>query len=274
MKTVLFKRLLPVLFAWICFSDANAQTATFSLNICNCNTFSCTAVITVSIRECADRGMTNCSWLTPVTQTITPGSCQTYTWNLTFPHYIDYTSATFTVTSGSYSATFGTSTTTDFGNCYDPTGTNCGVTHWTAGTGLTSYTICPDFIVGTCRRANPNEGSISAGGEVTAGQTTAIDQPDIGIKTATGIKLITNVSTFDLYPNPAHGETNISFALEKPETIQIEIYDITGTKVYSTEKAAQAGSSKITVNTLGTGMYYVMFKSAGGTITRKLLIQE
>lgn len=245
MKTSFTKHLFVAVAALFGFAHANAQTIT----ICNCDnpgTYDCTDTITVDIQACNKSNV--CISMAPITHTLAPGQCANYTFSPPAGYALKYNTSVFTVHSGAYHPTFGNSSTTSYSNCIDPTGTNCGITHWTMGSN-TSYTICPDLIVG-CRKANANEG-------------------------IAGVKELSNITTCNLYPNPTFNEANFSFSLNKNENVKLEVYNSLGAMVYSSGTVlALAGENKITIEGLGTGMYDVVFKTEGGLLTRRLVIQK
>lgn len=91
-----------------------------------------------------------------------------------------------------------------------------------------------------------------------------------------GIDELSNVSNFNMYPNPASGETNIAFTLKQDKDVNLEVYNMLGEKVYSAEQGTMVtGNHMINVNTssLHVGVYFVRFATTDGTITRKLVIQ-
>src|SRR6185312_11971302 len=78
----------------------------------------------------------------------------------------------------------------------------------------------------------------------------------------TGISELNNVSHFNMYPNPASGETNIEFTLKQDKNVNVEVYNMLGEKVYSAEQGTMAaGNHLININTasLHTGVYFVRF---------------
>ncbi len=78
-----------------------------------------------------------------------------------------------------------------------------------------------------------------------------------------------NNNTLLVYPNPLGEELNISFELEKDETIKIDLYDITGRSYTCLQSAKEfsSGNHKLALQVPGNlpnGEYFVVFQAANG----------
>jgi len=80
---------------------------------------------------------------------------------------------------------------------------------------------------------------------------------------ATGIEqLSTNGdNSMRIYPNPLTSIGTIEFEISAPSLVTVELYDITGKKVTSTQNRLQAGTQTFNVSGLNTGIYTLSIKS-------------
>ncbi|MCL2042425.1 MAG: C25 family cysteine peptidase [Bacteroidales bacterium] len=72
--------------------------------------------------------------------------------------------------------------------------------------------------------------------------------------------------TFQIFPNPAHGELNIAGNVVPTA---VRIYNITGQLVYETTQCT--AEMKITVASMPTGVYFIKIDSERGVVTRKVV---
>jgi PKD repeat protein len=81
----------------------------------------------------------------------------------------------------------------------------------------------------------------------------------------------------DVYPNPFMDYTTISYALPKPQFIEITIYDQLGRKIETLVKSRQdSGDYQITweTKTLATGVYHLKLVTTDGIITKQLVVTK
>lgn len=80
----------------------------------------------------------------------------------------------------------------------------------------------------------------------------------------------------NFYPNPAEGETKMIIKLDKSETLNLAIYDVSG-KVFKQQFLGEMihGRHSIQVELTGLpqGIYMCVLNYAGGVATKKLLVQ-
>ena len=76
------------------------------------------------------------------------------------------------------------------------------------------------------------------------------------------------VSAIKMYPNPVNGEI---INIKTQKELQVEIFDVLGKKVISTE--VNKNLNTINVSTLSKGLYLVKLKSSAGIITKKMIKQ-
>jgi hypothetical protein len=77
-----------------------------------------------------------------------------------------------------------------------------------------------------------------------------------------------NAQTFQIFPNPVHGEVNITGSVVPTA---VRIYNITGQLAYET--TACSAHMNISVTTLPTGVYFIQIDSEHGSITQKLIFK-
>jgi hypothetical protein len=80
---------------------------------------------------------------------------------------------------------------------------------------------------------------------------------------------------FNVYPNPAAGNTTIALSSKVGTDVVLSIVDLSGKEVY-TSTAALNGTSQFEINTelFGNGMYMVNVYSNGTKSTKKLIIRN
>ncbi len=86
------------------------------------------------------------------------------------------------------------------------------------------------------------------------------------------IKEIKKSNDFKLYPNPASSYINIDFLYMPDSETQIQIIDINGKTVH--QQIIESASTRIDVNDLPTGMYYINSVSSDQRMVKKLIIQK
>ena len=108
-------------------------------------------------------------------------------------------------------------------------------------------------------------------------------EPDFGneiswsftVEMTTSLKEETDVRYFEVYPNPASDNFNVSFLLKKQQNVIIEMHDILGKSVLVKEmKNMQEGTFTFSLNDIMQGMYYLSLKTAKGITTKKVTITK
>ena len=79
---------------------------------------------------------------------------------------------------------------------------------------------------------------------------------------------------FDVWPNPSNGSINLSLNPSSNGNIQVSLYDIKGSRVYTEEFKSNGNifEQSIDFNTLNAGMYFIKVSSDGINKTNKLII--
>jgi len=93
----------------------------------------------------------------------------------------------------------------------------------------------------------------------------------------TGINEQTAIHAIKFFPNPAKDEVTISFNLETSGEVDIDIFNLVGTQVYTERlenKAAGLHSKMINTESLKEGIYFLKITSNNSPLTRKLMISR
>jgi hypothetical protein len=98
----------------------------------------------------------------------------------------------------------------------------------------------------------------------------------IGLYGTTGVNELTRRISFNLYPNPSNGETNVSFNLHQSATVKVSVVDLMGREVLpAVENRYNEGEHTISVNkdqSLAKGVYFVNLTHNGAKMSAKLVI--
>ena len=127
-------------------------------------------------------------------------------------------------------------------------------------------------ILDTATGTLPSQGTNTWGhGKINAYAAVKAAAIEAGIGTIAG-------GTIDckLYPNPNTGRFTLDYTATKSETLNIEIYDISGAKVYDQNWKVNADSNTKTIDLsqLSTGLYLAKVSSAQGSTTIKVSIER
>ena len=108
------------------------------------------------------------------------------------------------------------------------------------------------------------------------GNNIYIDDINVTGTSTVGIKDVEFLATVSVYPNPAKGNSNISFSLSEPTLMQIEITDIAGRIVEVVENSKlSAGQYQYSFGrNLSEGVYFVRFQSNENDLTRKVIFTK
>ncbi|KAA2220507.1 T9SS type A sorting domain-containing protein [Chryseobacterium sediminis] len=94
-----------------------------------------------------------------------------------------------------------------------------------------------------------------------------------------GITEVGKKASFGIYPNPATADKKVTVLFDVKEKASnkgnVEVYDLTGKKVYSAELTNQAGFYKqdLNLSTLTSGNYLVKITYGGHSETKKLIVK-
>jgi len=79
------------------------------------------------------------------------------------------------------------------------------------------------------------------------------------------------------YPNPFYSASKISYTLDEPEMVSIEVYDILGRKVRTVVSDIQgAGEHEVTFDgsNLSEGIYYAKLKTSSAQSQIKMILSK
>jgi hypothetical protein len=79
------------------------------------------------------------------------------------------------------------------------------------------------------------------------------------------------------YPNPFNANTNISFEIEKPGHVELNIYDVTGRLVSTLiDGPMEAGERTLTFDgsSIASGNYFVSLKAGGVQLSKKMTLMK
>lgn len=83
-----------------------------------------------------------------------------------------------------------------------------------------------------------------------------------------------NARNLSVFPNPASGETVVSFDAERPGAVVVSLFDAAGKELYRTRSTVEPGAVHIPVDAsaLAPGMYYLMIETESGSAMQPLTI--
>ncbi len=92
--------------------------------------------------------------------------------------------------------------------------------------------------------------------------------------TLTGLDDNATLGNLEMYPNPSRGNVNIVYSNQDALPVDIELYDLTGQKVYSeTISNSASGLNQYQLDNLNQGIYVVVLRTGDNqTIQKKLVI--
>jgi hypothetical protein len=93
----------------------------------------------------------------------------------------------------------------------------------------------------------------------------------------TAVKENKNAFSASVYPNPVSTTATISFMLEKAQSLNIELYNMTGTKVATIARDEQYKSGenvvKYNVSDLAKGMYFIQISNGASSSSFKMIVK-
>lgn len=123
--------------------------------------------------------------------------------------------------------------------------------------------------------------SIRAGQELDGGSLVegAMDDLQLWELTGTNPEGIeeTEIADLSIYPNPSNGEFNVAMNLESSTDLSIEVIDLLGAVVYSSDEGKRAiGKQSININLIGltNGLYQLRLSTDKGNVVRRLELMK
>jgi len=119
--------------------------------------------------------------------------------------------------------------------------------------------------------SNPQYASLTGG-------ALEIETYVLRVNAAVGIAEMLSSSKFDVgqnFPNPATGETIITFNTPSSSVVEFVVYNMLGVAVKSSMINSDAGLNEVKFNTsdLSSGMYVYTLRSNGSTITKRMTVK-
>ena len=101
------------------------------------------------------------------------------------------------------------------------------------------------------------------------------DVSEIVMDTATSVApVISDINTFDAFPNPSEGLININAQFDAPTQATVRVYDMNGSKVYlQSFTAVQKLNDVVDLRNVAKGMYIIQVETPKGVAIQKLTIQ-
>ncbi len=85
------------------------------------------------------------------------------------------------------------------------------------------------------------------------------------------------VRSFEVVPNPFHGETSFLFSMPEAEEVSLTITDVDGRTVADLRSQASRGANRVvwpaSTERLAAGVYFVRLQTASGAMVRKVVLQ-
>ena len=98
---------------------------------------------------------------------------------------------------------------------------------------------------------------------------------DFSVSQATGINSISNLNTFNIFPNPSNGIINVSATFTSNDNFKISIANMLGQQIYFNEiNNSNSINVPIDLSTNASGIYMVSINSSTGTINRKIILNK
>jgi hypothetical protein len=110
---------------------------------------------------------------------------------------------------------------------------------------------------------------------LTQGKSVTLNDTDVLrlMEFPTGINPVVDnaENTLRIYPNPNAGNSTIEFAATVPGITSIELFDITGKRIGTTQNLLEVGTHSFKVSGLSSGIYNVKTSSAAFSYSSKLV---
>lgn len=84
------------------------------------------------------------------------------------------------------------------------------------------------------------------------------------------------LSLLGAYPNPAKDFTSLQYRIDKPGTVAVTVFDLTGRVILNSSETLTAGTHdiKISLKDLSAGNYYYTVKTEGSQLTSKFAVTK
>lgn len=106
--------------------------------------------------------------------------------------------------------------------------------------------------------------------------TKEVYQSAYAVQQNVGVLDLSKESTFNIFPNPATNQTNVSFDLTQNSNVQVSVINVSGQEVASQnagELAAGENTVSVDLSGLTSGVYYVQLKTDFGIFTNPVTVK-
>jgi len=81
---------------------------------------------------------------------------------------------------------------------------------------------------------------------------------------------------FTVYPNPSHGDVNVSFNSPESQNVSVRIFDMVGKTILTREITVDEGTNKFNLDLadLTKGIYFVELNSTSERLVKKLILEK
>jgi len=127
----------------------------------------------------------------------------------------------------------------------------------------------------TSTSSNPNYTYAAGGDYIVTLTATNGDCTDTFTLNLTSVSVSENIAFADLnlFPNPTSEILNIEFGQEMSDLVQIDLYDLTGKKVMSSQNNVSAGNNflQINISDLESGIYFLNLNNAVSSVSIRVI---
>src|SRR5262249_33289292 len=91
----------------------------------------------------------------------------------------------------------------------------------------------------------------------------------------TGVEDVPLAFALDVHPNPTTGPARIEYAVPRPASVSVRVYDIAGREVATLVDGQQTAGRHVVrwgENTRSNGLYFVRYETPAGIWTRKVAL--
>ena len=95
------------------------------------------------------------------------------------------------------------------------------------------------------------------------------------VKVCSAIGDISSLNSFNVYPNPASTEFNVSLNTEPAEELIITVTNVTGQQIFNKTISNANGEINVPVNISGnaSGVYLVKVVSEGNAVSKNIIVE-
>lgn len=106
---------------------------------------------------------------------------------------------------------------------------------------------------------------------VNVGSTNFRTMDDLAEETVTPV-----FNDFTVYPNPSHGDVNVSFNSPESQNVSVRIFDMVGKTILTREITVDEGTNKFNLDLadLTKGIYFVELNSTSERLVKKLILEK